>query len=283
MGIPLLKGRLYSASDGEMPESVGGGMLGLLQWFRSTRFVCVVNQELARQFWPVEDPIGKRFRFGPPSLQGPWVTVLGVVGNSRPRGLNQAPAPEFYFSPWQRPFDEETIVIRTAGDPAYLAKDVRDRILAVDRNVIISRARTMEQIVRDTTSSQRANLQLMGGFTGLAVLLATIGIYGLMAYSVNQRRHEFAIRLALGASPSELLRLVIGQGIRLAAVGVAIGILSSLIVARVMQGMLYYVRPTDPLTYTLVAVLMITVTLAAAALAARRAGKVDPIIALHSE
>ncbi len=283
MGIPLLKGRLYSASDGEMPESVEGGMQGLLNWFRSTRFVCVVNQELARQFWPGEDPIGKRFRFGPPSLQGPWVTVLGVVGNSRPRGLSQAPAPEFYFSPWQRPFDEETIVIRTDGDPAYLAKDVRDRILAVDRNVIISRARTMQQIVRDTTSSQRANLQLMGGFTVLALLLATIGIYGLMAYSVNQRQHEFGIRLALGASPTGLLRLVIGQGTRLAGMGVAIGILFSLIVARVMQGMLYVIRPTDPLTYALVAVLMMAVTLFAATLAARRASKVDPMIALRSE
>ncbi len=283
MGIPLLKGRLYSASDGEMPESVVGGMDGLLKWFRSTRFVCVVNQELARQFWPGEDPVGRRFRFGPPSLQGPWVTVLGVVGNSRPRGLNRAPGPEFYFSPWQRPFDEETIVARTAGDPARLAKDVRDRILSVDRNLIISRARTMEQIVRDTTSSQRANLLLMGGFTGLALLLATVGIYGLMAYSVSQRQHEFAIRLALGASPAGLLRLVIGQGTRLAAMGVAVGMICSLIVARVMQGMLYVIRPTDPLTYVLVAVLMTAVTLFAAALGARRAGKVDPNMALRSE
>ncbi len=283
MGIPLLKGRLYSASDGTIPESVGEGMEGLLKWFRSTPFVCVISQEMGRRFWPGQDPIGKRFRFGPPSLQGPWVTVLGVVGNSRPRGLNQAPAPEYYFSPWQRPFDEEAIVVRTSGDPASLVKDVRDRILSVDRNVILARAKTMEQIVRDTTSSERANLRLMGGFAALALLLASIGIYGLMAYSVNQRQREFGIRMALGASPAGLLRLVVGQGTRLAGIGVALGVLVSLVLSRVMASLLYGTQPTDPLTYTMVSLLMLTIALLAAALPALRASRVDPMIALRSE
>jgi putative ABC transport system permease protein len=284
MGIPLLKGRLYSASDGVIPESVGGGYLeGLLKWFRSTPFVCVVSQEMARRFWQGQDPIGKRFRFGPPSLQGPWVTVLGVVGNSRPRGLDQAPPPEFYFSPWQRPFEEQAIVVRTSGDPASLVKDVRARILSVDRNVILARAKTMEQIVRDTTTWERANLRLMGGFAALALLLATVGIYGVMAYSVNQRQREFGIRMALGASPAGLLRLVVGQGARLAGMGVALGVLVSLALSRVMTSLLYGTRPTDPLTYTMVSLLMLTIAVLAAALPARRAAQVDPMITLRSE
>ncbi len=283
MGIPLLKGRLYSASDGAIPESVAGGMEGLLKWFRSAPFVCVISQEMARQFWPGQDPIGKRFRFGPPSLQGPWVTVLGIVGNSRPRGLNKAPAPEYYFSPWQRPFDEEAIVVRTSGNPTSLVKDVRARILSVDHNVILSRGKTMEQIVHDTTSSQRANLRLMGGFTVLALLLATIGIYGLMAYSVNQRQREFGIRMALGASPAGLLRLVIGQGTRLAGIGVVIGLLASLTLSRVMTSLLYSTRPTDPMTYIVVSLLMLSIALFAAVLPARRASQVDPMVALRTE
>jgi len=243
----------------------------------------VVSQEMARRFWQGQDPIGKRFRFGPPSLQGPWVTVLGVVGNSRPRGLDQAPPPEFYFSPWQRPFEAQAIVVRTSGNPAALVKAVRNTILSVDRNVILARAKTMEQIVRDTTTSQRANLRLMGGFAALALLLATIGIYGLMAYSVNQRQREFGIRMALGASPAGLLRLVVGQGARLAGMGVALGVLVSLVLSRVMTSLLYGTQPTDPLTYSLVALVMLATTLVAAALPAGRAAKVDPMIALRSE
>jgi predicted permease len=283
MGIPLLKGRLYSAADGVAPNSTGWDIPRLLGWFRSTRFVCVVSQEMARRFWPGQDPVGKRFRFGPPSLQGPWVIVLGVVGNSRQRGLDQVPNAEFYFSPWQHPFNEETIVVRTSGNPASLAKEVRNVILSVNRNVILERAKTMEQIVRDTTTSQRANLRLMGGFAALALLLATIGIYGLMAYSVNQRQREFGIRMALGASPAELLRLVVGQGTRLAGAGVALGILASLALSRVMTSLLYGTKSTDPLTYTMVSLLMLTIALLAAALPARRAARVDPMIALHSE
>jgi putative ABC transport system permease protein len=283
LGIPLLRGRLYSAADGVMPESIGPDMQVLLGWFRSARFVCVVSQEMAKRFWPGQEPIGKRFRFGPPSLQGPWVTVLGVVGNSRPRGLDQAPSPEFYFSPWQRPFDEESIVVRTSGNPAFLVRDVRNRILSVDRNVIISRAKTMEQIVRDTTSAQRANIRLMGGFAGLALLLAALGIYGLMAYSVSQRQREFGIRMALGASPSGLLLIVIGQGVRLAGAGVAIGILISFVLSRLMMSLLYGTQPTDLLTYSVVSLVMLTTALVAVTLPARRAAKVDPMIALRSE
>ncbi len=283
MGIRLLKGRLYSAADGGVPDATGWDIERLLEWFRSTRFVCVVSQEMARRFWPGQDPVGKRFRFGPPSLQGPWVIVLGVVGNSRQRGLDQAPVPEFYFSPWQHPFNEETIVVRTSGNPAALVKEVRNAILSVDNNGIISRAKTMEQIVRDTTSSQRANLRLMGGFAGLALLLAALGIYGLMAYSVNQRQREFGIRMALGASPSGLLRLVLGQGSRLAGAGIAIGTVVSLALSRVMMSLLYGTQPMDPLTYSLVALVMLATTLVAAALPAGRAAKVDPMIALRSE
>jgi hypothetical protein len=155
MGIPLLKGRLYSASDGIMPEVVNQH---LLEWFRSTGFVCVVSREMARRYWPGQDPVGKRFRFGPPSFQGPWVTVLGVVGDSRQHGLDQVPRLGFYMSPWQRPYNEESIVVRTSGDPTILVTAMRNAILSTDHNVIISRAKTMEQIVRHTTSSQRANL-----------------------------------------------------------------------------------------------------------------------------
>jgi ABC-type antimicrobial peptide transport system permease subunit len=191
--------------------------------------------------------------------------------------------PEFYFSPWQFPFNEETIVVRTLGNPSSLAKEVRARILAVDRNVIISRAKTMEQIVRDTTSSQRANLRLMGGFTGLALLLAVVGMYGLMAYSVNQRQREFGIRMALGASPSMLLRLVIGQGTCLAGIGIALGVLTSLFLSKVLTSMLYGVQPTDLLTYSLVVMAMLATTLAATLLPARRAAQADPILALRSE
>jgi putative ABC transport system permease protein len=283
MGIPLLRGRLYSQADGMIPEGIAGTADRVLAWFRSNNFVCVISQEMARRYWPGQDPVGKRFRFGPPSLQGPWITVLGIVGNSRPRGLDQAPPPEFYFSPWQFSFNEQTIVVRTSGKPELLTKEVRDRILSVDHNVIISRAMTMEQIVRETTSSQRANLRLMGGFTVLALLLATIGIYGLMAYSVSQRQREFGVRMAMGASPAGLMRHVIGQGTRLASIGVAIGVVASLVLSRVMASRRYGTKPTDPATYVVVSLLMLSIALFAAFLPARRASQVDPMIALRSE
>jgi putative ABC transport system permease protein len=280
MGIPILRGRVFTKADGIMP---GISIKEVYQWFATAEYQVVVNQEMARRFWPGQDPVGRRFRFGPPSMKGALMTVAGLCGDTRLQALDRPPEPMFYISSWMYPWPENTILIQTAGLPQSLTSAVRKTILAQEPGAVVSEPSTLEGALSETTSARRSNLRLMTAFAGLALVLAMLGIYGVIAYSVGQRRQEFGVRMALGATPALLVRSVLGLGARLALIGVAIGIAASVWLARLISAMLYGVSPTDPFTLAAVAALLLAGSLAASALPAARATRVDPSEALRAE
>jgi putative ABC transport system permease protein len=274
MRIPLLEGRDLSETDG--PRAAG---------------VVVVNQALARRYWPNEDPIGKRLRvnFGKsdapwkPLGDAQWLTVVGVAGEVKDLLLSDKPRPEFYLSYLQYPSPLMFLVARTGADPASLAAAIEKEVHAVDPTQPVSEVKTMTQAVEEAAARPRFNLVLLGAFAALAVVLAAVGVYGVMAYSVSQRTHEIGVRMALGARQSDVLALVLRQGGTLTALGIALGLGSSLVVTRVMQGLLFEVSATDPMNFAAVALLLAAIALAACYLPARRAARVDPMIALRQE
>jgi putative ABC transport system permease protein len=262
MGIPLLQGRDFTEHDG--PDSTN----------------MIISEEMARRFWPNENPIGKRFR---PGVRNPWMTVVGVVGNVRNLSLNQDPRPAFYFSSAQLGFDAMAIVVRAAGNPENLIAAVRGEVAVLDKALPISAVRTMQTILSTAAGQSRFQTMLLGLFAALALILATVGVFGVISYSVSQRTHEIGIRVALGAGRRDVLRLVVGQGMILAVIGVAIGVAGALALTRVMKGLLYGVSPTDPTTFALISLLLTGVALLASYIPARRATKVDPMVALRYE
>ncbi len=280
MGIPILKGRSFTKADGVMP---GVSIQQVYEWFATAEYQVVINQAMARRFWPGQDPIGRRFRYGPPSMKGAMMTVAGLCGDTRLQALDRPPEPVFYVSNWMYPWPEQTLLIQTSGDPHSLTSAVRKTILAQEPGAVIAEPATLEGVISGTTAERRANIRLMGAFAGLALILAALGIYGVIAYSVGQRRQEFGVRMALGATPALLVRSVLGLGARLALIGVVIGIAASAWLARLISTMLYGVPPTDPLTLAVVAALLLVAGLAASALPAARATRVDPSEALRAE
>jgi len=269
LSAPLVKGRLLSAQDTlEAPP------------------VAVINQAMARRFWGEEDPVGNRFRPAAMNAPGPWLTVVGVVGDIRQGGLNFDSFPEFY-----RPFTQEhqtfarprTLIIRTNLDPLSLAAAVKNQIWAVDKDQTINDVRTMEEIVTRSLSARRFNLWLLGAFAALALALASVGIYGVISYAVSQRTREIGVRIALGAQPRDIIRLVVKQGILLTLSGIALGLLAAFALTRWLESLLFGVSKTDPLTFTSVALLLTLVALLACFIPARRAVRVDPLIALRGE
>jgi len=279
LGIPILKGRGFTKADGVTP---GIEAEKIMEWFSAAEYKVVINQAMARRFWPAQDPIGRRFRFGPPSMKGAMMTVVGVAGDARHLSVERAAGPMFYMSSWMYPFPEQTVLVHAAVDPQSLIPAIRKTILAREAGAAISEPRSLDGLVTDATSARRANLRLMAAFAALALLLAALGIYGVIAYSVGQRRQEFGVRMALGATPAHVLGAVLGLGARLALIGVAIGIAASIWLARLISTMLYGVKPADPLTLTAVAVLLLAAALAASALPALRATRVDPSDALRA-
>ncbi|MGH7469240.1 MAG: ABC transporter permease [Longimicrobiales bacterium] len=281
--IPLRNGRYFNTGDARLA-------LPLIRWWpgqtHPTNFetsqappVVIINEAMAQQFWPGENPVGKRMRV----LFSPWATVVGVVGNVRQRTLGQPAEPEMYLPHTQEPWGGLTLVLRTAGDPQLLAGAVRDRIRAFDRDLPTGQIQSLEQVVWNSVRSPRFNALLLGIAGSVALLLALIGIYGVMSYSVARRTHEIGIRTALGASSSEVLKLILTQAMTLAGAGIALGLLGALALSRVLHRMLFEVEPTDPLTFVLIAVLLAAVCLLACYLPTRRAMRVDPMIALRSE
>jgi len=269
LGVPLLKGRLLSAQDHAQAPPV-----------------VVINQALARRHWGDEDPVGKRFKLGARTANTPWLTVVGVVGSVRQAGLNSDPFPEFYT-----PFTQagqfrarpRVLLIRATGDPLDLVAAVKDQIWAVDKDQTIWAMLTMEEIVARSLAPRRFNLLLLGVFAALALVLASVGIYGVISYAVSQRTREIGVRMALGAQASDVQKLVIGQGMKLALAGVAIGLTASVALTRTMKNLLFGVSATDPATFVATALLLALVALAACWIPARRATKVDPMIALRGE
>jgi putative ABC transport system permease protein len=259
MQIPLLQGREFSSQDSKGPP------------------VVAVNQAFADRFWPGESALGKRIQFS-----GPWRVVVAVVGNIKNQ-LYQPAAAEMYFPLRQRMEGTMALVVRTASDPRTLEESVRAQVLALDRDQPVFRVTTMEDSLAFSVTPQRIGGTLMGAFAGFALLLAALGLFGVIAYAVSERTHEIGIRLALGAKPREVCRLVVGQGMTLALIGLLLGMPLALAIGRAASGLLYGVAPDDFATFAGVAVLLASVALAACYIPARRAMRVDPMVALRSE
>jgi putative ABC transport system permease protein len=265
LGIPLRRGRFYTKFD-----------------HRDTPPVVLINETLARRYWPNEDPVGKKIAarlFG----QNIAVEIIGIVGDVRQMGLESDPRPELFVPHLQNPYGSMTYVVRTAADPLTLLPAVKQEIWAVNKYLPFSSTSTIEQLVSRSLGERRFNLLLLGSFALIALALAAVGIYGLISFSTRQRTHEIGTRMALGARPSDILKLVVGQGSVLVLAGVAIGLVGALAITRVMSGLLFGVSATDPLTFAVIALLLIAVALVACYLPARRATKVDPLVALRYE
>jgi predicted permease len=270
MGVKLRQGRFFDERDVAQSQPVA-----------------LINETMARQFWPGEDALGRRFKIGLVDSQNPWVIVVGVIGDIKEMGL-EAPAKAEMFFPyqqmpnmlWNMPSD---LMVRTAGDPMSVAAAVRQAVWSVDSNQPVSNIRTMDEILSEEVAQRRIGMTLLAAFAALALALASLGIYGVLSYSVTQRTQEIGIRMALGAGSKDVLRMVLADGMRLAAAGVAIGLGASFALTRLMAGLLFGVSPSDPLTLGGVALLLVTVALLACFIPARRATKVDPMVALRVE
>jgi putative ABC transport system permease protein len=269
MGIPLLKGRDFGAQDREQAPSV-----------------IIISDSMARRFWPDADPIGRRISTSrDKSGNRIWDEVIGVVGDVRYRTLirNQNKDPDIYLPLFQDPDRAIALAVRTEGDPSGLVSAIRGEVQSLDPNLPLFNVATMQQRMKSQTAGARFSTLLMGVFACVALLLAVVGIYGVMAYSVTQRTHEIGIRMALGASAGDVLKLVVGQGMTLALIGVGIGLVASFGLTWVMSSMLFGVSVTDPVTFIAISVVLTGVALVACFVPARRALKVDPMIALRYE
>lgn len=245
-----------------------------------TTLVAIVNETFARRFFPGEDPIGKRFSVG--SADSPKRQIIGVVEEGKYAGLNEDPKPFVARPLWQSYSGSTVVIVRTAADPQKLIAAVRNEVLQLDQTLPVA-GRTLAERMDLPMLPARIVASVLGGFGLLALALAAIGIYGVMSYAVSKRTHEIGIRMALGAQKADVLKLVIGQGLMLTLIGMAIGSVAALALTRSLKSLLFGVSATDPLTYLGVAVLLASVALLACYLPARRASKVDPMIALRCE
>jgi putative ABC transport system permease protein len=282
MRIPLRQGRFFEASDARVA-------LPLIRWFEQQPYpehfnesqavpVVIINETMAKLYWPNENPLGRRLSI----IFSPWLTVVGVVGDVRHAGLNTPPNPEIYLSQSQEPQSSMAVMIRTTGNPLELSAAVREQVKAIDRDQPLT-VTTMDQVFSNSVAGQRFNALLLGVFASLALILAMIGVFGVINYSVAQRTHEIGIRIALGAQRRDVFRLVVGQGLVLALIGVGLGSLGALALTRLIATLLYGVSPTDLSTFVLVSLLVTLVALLACYIPARRATKVDPLEALRYE
>jgi putative ABC transport system permease protein len=268
-GIPVLRGRAFTEADR-----------------RGAPPVAVINQAMAKKLWPGIDPIGHTLKmFNPTS---PWVTIVGVVGDVHARGFQEDVPPTMYFpysqaatSAYYQP-GSMTLVIRTAGDPAAMAPAVRGVVRALDSQVPISRVATMDEVVAHSIASRRFTTLLLGGFAVLALALAGIGIYGVIAYGVSQRTYEIGVRLALGATTGSVIRLVMEEGVGMTAAGLALGLAGAFAVDRLLRSLLVGVTTTDSATLVAVVGVLAAVAACACALPARRATAVSPTEALRN-
>jgi putative ABC transport system permease protein len=269
MKIPLLKGRDFTSQDREGSPLVG-----------------IINEEMARQYFRDENPIGARVRWARSEGEPQWITIVGVVGDVKHFGFDQAEQPAIYApyaqltQPWKRWM---SVVVRSNGDPATITSMVKAQIWTIDRQIPVTKIRTMTDVMAASMAAQRFMMMLLGIFAAIALVLAAVGIYGLMSYSITERTHEFGIRMALGAQARDVLVMVVREGAKLIVVGIAAGLLGAFALTRVMHSLLFGVSAVDPATFAVVSALLTIVALLACYIPARRATKVDPMIALRYE
>jgi putative ABC transport system permease protein len=267
MGIRLLRGRELGDQDRA-----------------DTSPVVVISETMARRYWPGEDPLGKRLAPGSADSHDDWITIVGVVNDVRQFELDAEPKPQMYLSYEQsESFMLRDLVVKTDVEPNSLAGVVRSTIWGIDKDQPVSNVATMEEVLSQSVERQRFSMLLLSVFAALALILAAVGIYGVMSYSVAQRTHEIGIRMALGAQTRDVLRLVVGQGLKLVLAGVAVGLLAAFALTRVMTSLLFNVSATDPVTYAAISLTLVGVALVACLVPSWRATKVDPLIALRSE
>ena len=267
MTIPLLNGRKLSDQD-----------------IDTTPRVAVISETMARTFWPNEDPVGKRFGIGEIESGPRWFNIVGVVKDVRQMRLTADPKPQAYLTYLQVGFfDSRDLVVKTDVDPASMAATIRNAVWEIDKDQPVSNVQTMETILADSIAQQRFSMVLLAIFAGVALFLAAVGIYGVMSYSVAQRTREIGIRMALGAQTAAVLKLALGYGMKLVLIGIAIGLIAAFALTRLMSTLLFGVTATDPITFTLISLLLICVAALASYIPARRATKVDPMIALRYE
>jgi macrolide transport system ATP-binding/permease protein len=262
--VPLRAGRFFNGGDnqGAVP-------------------VAIINETMARQFWPGEEAVGKRFKLGQAQSTNPWLTVVGVVGDMRRQGLERQPIAQI-FRPYLQSSERRLILlIRTTGEPTQLASVVRNEIRAIDKTVLVNGISTFESLLARNVAQRRFQTWLLTLFSVLALLLAAVGIYGVVSYAVMQSTRELGIRVALGAQARDVLKLVVGQGMLLAVLGVGIGLLAAFALTRVLAGLLFDVTATDPMTFIAAPLVLLAVALLACFVPARRATKVDPMVALR--
>ena len=269
--IPLLRGRYLTDEDRA-----------------DSRDVAVIDQEFVRRYWPHENPIGKRFTFGPPdgvtdTTRNEWIEVVGVVGHAAHEGLDADPRIQLYLSYRQMPVSFMAIAVRTQGNPERYVNLVRDAVRSVDPDQPISNIARMDELVSRSVGERRLSMMLLSLFSGIALVLASVGIYGVMSYSVTERSRELGVRIALGADRTDVLRLVLRQGMRLAILGIGIGLAAALALTRLIESQLYGVTATDPATFVLVAGVLGVTALVANLIPAIRATRLDPAVVLREE
>jgi putative ABC transport system permease protein len=261
MGIRLLRGREFSDADNaDGPK------------------VVLISERMARRYFPDEDPMGKRLLFGKDARE-----IVGIMSDVKFFGLNQDARPSMYFPHAQIPARGMSLVIRTWGDPLSLSGAIRGHVSALDHDLALSNIMTMEELVGTTLSEPRFVLMLLGAFAAVALLLSAIGVYGVISYSVTQRSHEIGVRMALGAQATDVLKLVVGQGMILTLGGVGLGLIAAFSLTRVMESLLFGVSATDLTTFATTSLILVGVALGACFVPARRATKVDPMESLRYE
>jgi len=268
MGMRLLSGRFFDTSDNEKGQAV-----------------CLVDEAFVKENFSAREAVGKRIAIDDPKPreEPKWLTIVGVVGHVKNYGVDQPSRPEVLLPNMQRPGSGGAIVVRTIGDPSTVTAGVSAAVHAVDANIPVYDVRTLESVVADNTMSRRLSATLIASFAGLALLLAGVGVYGVMAYSVSQRNHEIGIRMALGAKPEDVLQMVGRHGFVLAGIGIGSGIVGAAALTRLMAALLFRVSALDMGTYALGAVTLLMIVILASWIPARRATRIDPIVALRYE
>jgi putative ABC transport system permease protein len=266
MNVPLLAGRTFTDADSAKAPPV-----------------VIINETMAKRFWPGVNPVGRRMKYGRSTGDGPWMTIVGIVGDSRRTGYDAVVRPETYLPHAQSGDTTMTVVVHTTGDPASAGPELKSIVKSLDPQVAVQHVQPLDAVVSEMTSQRRLNTILLGGFAVVATILALVGLYGVMAYSVQQRMRELGVRLALGATGSNVMQLVLKEGLQLVAIGLVLGLAAAFFSSSLLSKILYHVKPTDPATLASIAVMTVIVSAIACAVPALRAWRVDPVTALRAE